>query len=116
MELKLSLVIILFAAIFTANVINMIRKEKLGLKYALSWLVMALFISVTAIVPDVIVVISRIIGVATPINAVFFMGFVFSLIIIFTLTVSLSRASSKITKLTQEVALLEKKIEFLNIK
>jgi hypothetical protein len=44
------------------------------------------------------------------------MGFIFSLIIIFTLTVSLSRASSKITKLTQEVALLEKKIEFLTIK
>lgn len=111
MELKLSLFIVLLSVISLVIITNMIRKEKLGLKYALSWMIMAIFIMIMAIIPRFIIVIANLLGVATPINAVFFTGFIFSLAIIFSLTVALSRTSNKVTKLTQELALLKKKLE-----
>lgn len=48
-------------------------------------------------------------GVASPVNLLFFGGFCFSLVIIFVLTIAVSRASIRIKQLTQELALFEKK-------
>ena len=50
------------------------------------------------------------IGVASPINMLFFLGFCFSLVIIFVLTVAISRVSIRMKQLTQELALYEKKV------
>jgi len=47
-------------------------------------------------------------GIASPINMLFFLGFCFSLIIIFVLTVAVSRMSVRIKTLAQEIALYEK--------
>ena len=44
-------------------------------------------------------------------NTLFFLGFVFSLVLIFVLTVSVSRLSERIRQLSQAVALLEQKLE-----
>ena len=42
-----------------------------------------------------------------PVNMIFFMGFVLSLVIIFTLTVALSRVTARVRKLAQMIALQE---------
>ena len=47
---------------------------------------------------------------ASPINMLFFLGFCFSLVIIFVLTVAISRVSIRMKQLTQELALYEKKM------
>lgn len=48
-------------------------------------------------------------GIASPVNMLFFFGFCFSLMIIFVLTISISRMSIRIKQLAQELALYEKK-------
>lgn len=47
-------------------------------------------------------------GIASPVNMLFFLGFCFSLVIIFVLTVAVSRMSIRIKQLAQEIALYEK--------
>lgn len=59
--------------------------------------------------PDLITVISYKMGIASPVNMLFFFGFCFSLMIIFILTVAISRMSIRIKQLAQEIALYEKK-------
>jgi len=110
MELRLSIIIFVSGVFIISSIINLVRKEKLDLKYALSWLFIIISIFALTIIPGSIYAISALIGVATPINAIFFLGIVFILIILFTLTVALSRASANVSKLSQEVALLKDKV------
>ena len=82
-------------------IVNMIRQKKLELRYALAWMAVGLGILTTRIAGKM--------GVASPVNLLFFGGFCFSLVIIFVLTIAVSRASIRIKQLTQELALFEKK-------
>jgi len=52
-------------------------------------------------------VFSDFVGIELPVNALHFMGLLFSLIIIFTLTVALSKISLRVTKLAQEISILK---------
>ena len=61
--------------------------------------------------PGILNVISGIIGIAVPVNTIFFLGFLFALLIIFNLTSAVSKMSVEITRLTQELAILKKKTE-----
>ena len=91
-----------------AIIINMIRKKKLELRYALAWLLVGVSILVLDCFPNLIAWISKQIGIASPVNMLFFFGFCFSLVIIFTLTMAMSRMSIRIKQLAQELALYKK--------
>lgn len=107
MDLRLRVIIGLGAIVILLGILNMLRKEKLDLKYVLSWILVDLTIMILAIWPSIIDVVANIMGVDKPINAVFFMGMVFLLIIIYSLTVAQSRSSNKLKNLAQTIALYE---------
>lgn len=113
MTLKLQVIIAAVIVIALIFLINMIRKRVLDLKYALVWLAVGLVVLILDIFPGIMGGMAEFLGIGLPINMLFFLGFCFSLIIIFTLTVMLSRMAERIKKLVQEVALLEKKLEAL---
>ena len=50
-------------------------------------------------------VISKALGIYNEINMLFFLGFVFIILVIFSLTMSLSRNSERVRKMAQEIAL-----------
>lgn len=83
-------------------------KKKLELRYALAWLGVGIAILVLDCFPQVITWLAIKVGIASPINMLFFLGFCFSLVIIFILTVAVSRSSIRIKQLAQELALYEK--------
>lgn len=92
-------------------IISMIRKEKLELKYSLSWMAAIISILIMGIIPESIEYISKILDIASPVNALFFVGICFILIILFSLTIAMSRNSKKVKDLVQKLALLEYKVE-----
>ena len=57
-----------------------------------------------------ITVVSRLCGIQTPVNMLFFIGICFLLVIIFSLSTALSRNSEKLKRLTQEMGLLEERL------
>lgn len=113
MTVKIQIIIGVCLVIGLAAIINMIRRRRLELKYALSWLMAIVFVLVLDCFPTLLTRISLILGIWAPVNMIFFLGFCFSLLIIFTLTVTLSRMSERVRKLSQAVALNEEKIEKL---
>lgn len=113
MTVKIQIIIGACLIIGLAAIINMIRRRRLELKYALSWLIAIVFVLVLDCFPSLLNQISRILGIWAPVNMIFFLGFCFSLLIIFILTVTLSRMSERVRKLSQAVALNEEKIEKL---
>ena len=66
--------------------------------------------------PVLLNIVSNFLGIYAPVNMIFFLGFCFSLLIIFSLTVALSRLSNSVRTLDQMVALNEKRLQDLEQK
>ena len=91
--------------IIVVLILGLIKKNKLELKYALSWLFLELGILIITLIPNLLNVISKALGIYNEINMLFFLGFVFIILVIFSLTMSLSRNSERVRKMAQEIAL-----------
>ena len=63
--------------------------------------------------PNLLYNLTRALGISLPINMLFFLGFGFVLMIIFTQTIVISNLTRKAKRLTQEVGLLNKRIDNL---
>lgn len=110
MSVRLQIIIAVIIVMALCVIVNMIRKKRLELRYALAWLVVGVGVLVLDCFPQLISWIAKTLGIASPVNMLFFLGFCFSLMIIFVLTIAVSRSSIRIKELTQELALLEKRI------
>ncbi|MBQ9983260.1 MAG: DUF2304 domain-containing protein [Lachnospiraceae bacterium] len=106
MTSKFQIILIVGILLILLLILNMIRKRKLELKYSLVWLIVMIMLLFIAGSPEKLAEISKALGIYSPVNMVFFLGFVFSLIIIFVLTVTVSRLSARIRRLAQIVAML----------
>ena len=109
MSIKLQIIIAVIIMIALYIIVNMIRKKRLELRYALAWLTVGVGVLVLDCFPQLIKWLTKKLGIASPTNMLFFLGFCFSLMIIFILTVAVSRSSIRIKQLTQELALNEKR-------
>ena len=101
MNIKAQIIISIIIIWGIVYIINMVRKKALELRYSLTWLGVGICILIMN-------KISAIMGIASPMNMLFFLGFCFSLTIIFSLTISVSKMSIQIKDLTQEIALYKK--------
>lgn len=108
MTLKAQILICIVLVIALMAIINMVRKRALELKYVLVWIGGDILLFVFTIFPDIMQKVAELLGIYSPVNMIFFMGFVLSLIIIFTLTVALSRVTARVRKLAQMIALQER--------
>lgn len=93
---------------------NLVRVKRLELKYALVWFAVGVLLLIFDLAPGIMEWLAKLLGIALPINMLFFLGFGFVLIIILTQTVVISNLTRKTKRLTQEVALLHRRID--NIK
>lgn len=107
MDFRLRIIIIVGSILVLVGIINMVRRENLDLKYVLSWILIDVAVMIMGIYPKIIEVIANIMGIGLPMNALFFIGMLFTLIIVYSLTVAQSRNSKKVKKLAQKIALYE---------
>jgi hypothetical protein len=91
--------------------IRQIKKKNLELQYTISWLFLLFVILLVSIFPGILSWLSSVMGIELPINMVFFLGFVFTLLIMYRLTAAVSKMSREITELTQKLALLDKEFK-----
>ena len=107
MNIQLQSTIVIIVIVAMIILVLMIRKKHLELRYSLVWFVMGIGVMILAIFPRLMLGLSRAMGIADPVNMLFFIGFCFSLGIIFTLTMAVSRMSKRIKDLAQGIALLQ---------
>lgn len=111
MDRVLQFIILIVSVLFTIYIINMINKEKLELKYALTWIFSSLGLITIAIFPKILEWISVVLHILSPVNALFLIMIFFLLVIIFTLTLALSKSKKQIIAISQEVGILKEKVE-----
>ena len=107
MSFQLQVTIALAVTIAMIVMVLMVRKKRVELRDTLIWFLVGSGVLVFAIFPGLMIWLSNAMGIADPVNMLFFVGFFFLLVIIFTLTVTVSRMSRKIKDLAQEMALLQ---------
>lgn len=108
MNIRIQIVVAVILVAALSVIINMVRRKSLELRYALAWLGVGIGTLILDCFPNLISWLAKVLGIASPPNMLFFCGFLFALMIIFVLTVAVSRMSNRIKELAQELALLEK--------
>ncbi|MBQ5445663.1 MAG: DUF2304 domain-containing protein [Lachnospiraceae bacterium] len=116
MTFKLQMIIAALILFGLAGILYYIRKKRLELKYALSWIFVGILVLIFDFIPSFVTWIAKVMGIASPVNMIFFLGFCFSLFIMFTITVALSITASSTKRLNQKIGLLEKRIIILEKK
>lgn len=97
-------------------IVILMRKGRMSLKYSLLWFFSGIVLLICAMFPQVIRFFTRLIGVYSDVNAVFFVGVCFLLLIILSLTSIVSGQSERIRILVQTQAMLEKRVRQLEEK
>ena len=91
-------------------VIDLLRRGVLREEYAVLWLFFSGAALLLAIFPAVLVWFTGILGVAEPVNLLFFVTIVLLVLVSIQLSYELSRHEARIRRLAEEVALLQEEI------
>ena len=75
MNIRLQIIIAIILIIALCVIVNMIRKKRLELRYALAWLIVGVGTLVLDCFPILTTKLAELIGVASPINMLFFLFF-----------------------------------------
>lgn len=114
MSLKVQIVVAVAAILSLIYIGNLVRIRRLELKYALVWFLVGFLLLIFDLSPGLLESLTGLLGIALPINMLFFLGFGFVLMIIFSQTIVISNLTRRTKRLTQEIALLHRRID--NIK
>lgn len=101
------------AVITLVFIIDLLRRGILQEKYAVIWLLFAGSALLFAVVPPLRVWLSQLLGVAEPVNLVFFGTIVLLVLVAIQLSYELSRHEARIRRLAEESALLAEEVRSL---
>lgn len=114
MSIKIQIIVAVLVVLALLFIANMVRKETLDIRFALSWLTVGGVVLVLDLFPGIMNYLVHLLGIELPVNMMFFFGFCFTLLLLFSLTVKVSRQAEQLKRLTQEIALLEERMENQN--
>lgn len=109
----LRVVLLIGILIYYVALYRFICRRRFLLKYTLLWIILGMILLLMAVFPEMLYFVSRRIGIAAPVNALFFSMIVMVIMILLSLTAICSGLSDKTRGLVQEVAILEKRIRDL---
>ncbi len=94
-------------------ILYFLKQRALNLKYTLLWLVAGFVMGLLVAIPELLVAIIRFFGIQDNMNGLFIFMIGFIILILLSLTSIASRQNGKLRKLTQELAILDKRVREL---
>lgn len=110
MDVRIQLVAIVGAVILLFTVLELVRRRRLLERYALLWLFSAMVLLGLAIWRGALTKVADLVGIAYPPNALFFIAFGFTLVLLLHFSAAVSRLADQSKVLAQRVALLEDRL------
>ncbi len=111
MSLTLRICLII-ASIFTLGLmIHKIRSSKVQIEDAIYWVVFSAALIVLSVFPQIIYLLSDLLGVESPANLIFLLVIFFLIVKLFTLSVRISGLETRIKELAQQLALSQTEAE-----
>jgi hypothetical protein len=109
MEQRVQVVAVIGSALLLLVILELVRRRRLLERYALLWLFSAIVLLGLAIWDELLSEVATSIGVATPVNALFFGAFGFVLVLLLHFSLAVSRMADQTKVLAQRLALLEQR-------
>ena len=109
MPLKQRMVALIIAAALLVFIVEIVRRRKLREEYSWLWIMVGSVIMVLALWPALLQNLTHWLGIELPVNTVFFFGLMFMVFINLHFSVKISDLTDQVKRLTQELALREKK-------
>ncbi len=109
MSTNLKIISILFSIVLILIVLLFVRKGKITIKYSLVWLASTFVLLILSVFPNVLIWLTKIIGIQVASNLIFALIIGILLIVCISLTIIVSSQTEKIRILIQEVSLLKEK-------
>lgn len=95
-------------------IFELVRRKMLKEKYAIIWLFSGMIILSFAIFNNILERLAMLLGIMLPVNAVFFFGIFFIILINLHFSLVISNLSEQNKRIAQRISLLESKIESTN--
>lgn len=110
---NLRVVLIILVISYFIVILYFLKQKALNLKYTLLWLVAGFVMGILVVVPELLTMIIRIFGIQDNMNGLFIFSIGFIILILLSLTSIASRQNRKLRTLTQELAILDKRVREL---
>lgn len=110
MTLELQILVAILAIFACVYITRLLRTKRLELKYVLLWYLVLIMLLILDLVPGALNGLTALLDFQLPVNMMFFAGFIFVLLILFSHTVILSELSKRNERLTQMAGLLEQRV------
>ncbi len=110
---KLRIILILLVIATDLYSIYQIRHGKMSLNHSLLWIFVSMILLLIAIFPGIAFWLTSLIGMELPINMIFLFFSLFSIVLLIYLTKVISKEDRVNRRLTQQIALLERRVRDL---
>ena len=111
MSLRLRIVVGISTLLMLFIMTRLIKAKKIDLKDSLIWYCVCFIVVILDIFPVILTSLASLLGIAIPSNMVFFVAIIMLIVMNFVLTAKVSSHSSKLRRITQEMALLKEEIK-----
>ncbi len=108
--------ILLAIAVYFILLVVLLKQKRLTLRYTLLWLFCGAVLLLLSLFPQLLGLVTSLLGFQVESNALFAILFFFVLLILMSLTSIISKQNEAIKRLTQHAALLEKRLRDLEAK
>lgn len=108
MNINLKIFLILICVFYMVYIYIKVLNKKLDYKSALTLIPMIIVLMLLCIFDEILIPIKDLLGFELVSNMVFLIGFIFISILVLNISIKLNKQNEKITKLTQELAILKK--------
>ena len=106
----LRFVLIVAVICYFIIILYFLKQRALNLKYTLLWLLAGAVMGILVIVPELLTAVIHVFGIQDNMNGLFIFCIGFIIMILLSLTSIASRQNRKIRTLTQELAILDKRL------
>lgn len=113
MEDKFRLAMIVGTLVYFFIIFFLLKKKKLSVQYCIIWLISGVVLLLFALFPYIVLVMGDILHIINPVNFVFMVMICFILLILLSLSSAVSMLAGKNKALTQNAALLERRVREL---
>ena len=110
-HLRVTLIIVVIS--YFIVILYFLKQKALNLKYTLLWLVAGAVMGILVVVPELLTWIIHLFGIQDNMNGLFLFCIGFIILILLSLTSIASRQNRKLRTLTQELAILDKRVRDL---
>ena len=110
MPLRQKVLAILLSVRLIILIFELVRRRKLREEYSWLWMLTGVVVFVLAIWHNLLLSISRVLGIALPASTIFLLGVFFLILINLYFSVKISTLASQVKELTQKQAILESHI------